>query len=225
MLSHLEVPTRFNRNSPDVAELGPENTGQQLIELATREAGLRDLCAVDILDVGCGVRFTQALINRKIPFGSYTGVEVHKPLVEFLKEHVESKDPRFRFVHWDVRNARYNPRGSLVLDRSTPAPVTGTFGLIWLFSVFTHLDADDAAAMLVLLRKLVAPDGRLFFSAFIDTELEGFEDRVPGNPLLNAYFGLEFMRRMLAGTGWTVDRFRKRGSDLPIVDYFVCSPR
>jgi len=47
------------------------------------------------------------------------------------------------------------------------------FDLICLFSVFTHLAPDDYVAMLRLLRRFIRPDGRLFFTLFLNEESEG----------------------------------------------------
>ena len=49
------------------------------MKLVVERLGLRDLSESDVLDVGCRVRFTQAIINRDIPILSYTGVDVHRP--------------------------------------------------------------------------------------------------------------------------------------------------
>ena len=104
-------------------------------------------------------------------------------------------------------------------------PVDRQFDLIWLFSVFTHLDAEDANAMLRILRKHIAESGKLFFSAFIAPELTGFEDRLPETPLLNAYFGLNTMTEMLNNNGWEIDSVHLRPTSLPIVNYFICSAK
>lgn len=224
MLNHIDIPSQFNRNSPGVVALGPDNTGQLLIELATREAGLTSLSHVDVLDVGCGVRFTQALINRSIPIRSYTGIDVHQPLVEYLTVHVAEKDARFRYVQWDVQNAMYNPLGTVRLSDELELPVRARFDLIWLFSVFTHLEMGDAEAMLRVLRGHIRPEGRLMFSAFIDPDLDGWSDGVPGQPLLTAYFGLSTMKAMLSAAKWRLEKHQPRDPSLPIVDYFVCSP-
>jgi len=224
VLDHIEFPREFDRNEPSVSALGTENTGQELIELATRRAGRQDLADADILDVGCGVRFTQTIVNRKIPIGSYTGIEVCRPIVAYLKEAVESRDRRFRFAHWDVHNAMYNPEGELRLEELDALPIGGTFELIWLFSVFTHLDERDAEAMLRLLRGHVRSRGKLLFSVFIDPDLEGFEDRVPGSPLLKAYYGRRIMDRLVERAGWRVHAFYQRDFTKPIVDCYVCEP-
>ncbi len=234
MLIRLEVPEEFNRNTANITALGAEHTGQKLIEYAMERTGRVSLANVDVLDIGCGVRFTQTLINRAIPIRSYTGIEVDLPIVNFLKESVESRDRRFSFVHWDIRNELYNPSGEISLPKLERLPIDGEYDLIWLFSVFTHLNLQDAEAMLRILRSHVRPSGSLFFSAFIDPRLTGFEDRVPETPLLKAYFGLRAMNEMLEQTGWAVDSFCKmdyrlpiqeRENQLPIVDNFTCKPR
>ena len=97
MLTRLEVPAHLHRNASRVVAAGYEHSGETLINLATRLAGIADLSDIDVLDMGCGVRHTMTIINRGIPIKSYTGVEVNRPIVDFLKEHVEAHDPRFRF--------------------------------------------------------------------------------------------------------------------------------
>ena len=97
MLHHLDVPEELNRNAPNIAALGVENTGQQLIELAMHQTGRVTLANVDVLDVGCGVRFTQAIINRAIPIGSYTGIEVYRPIVDFFPEKPQCRQPPIPF--------------------------------------------------------------------------------------------------------------------------------
>jgi SAM-dependent methyltransferase len=204
-----------------VAAAGYEHTGQVLIDLAVRSAGLQSLEDVGVLDVGCGVRFTATIINRRIPIKSYTGLEVDRSIVDFLRDNVERHDPRFRFVCWDVANAMYNPAGA---DLSTQAhlPVAGEFDLVWLFSVFTHLCPADSLALLRLIRKKIRPAGKLFFSAFIDDGLDGFEDRIKDQPLVNAYYGN--MRSLVGTAGWKIDAFHDKDPASFIQHYLVCSP-
>src|SRR5256885_15163762 len=46
----------------------------------------RKFGCLDRLDVGCDVRLTQRLINRGLPFAAYTGIEVYRPIIDWLKE-------------------------------------------------------------------------------------------------------------------------------------------
>lgn len=219
----LDVPEHLHRNAPRVAAAGYEHTGHTLMNLVMRRIGIESLADSDILDVGCGVRFTQTIINRDIPIKSYTGIEVNKPIVDFLNEKVARHDDKFRFIHWNIRNDMYNPDGA-ELSTMENLPLAEKFDLIWLFSVFTHLNPTDALAMLRILRKHIRDDGWLFFSAFIDDELNGFEDRVKDNPLFNAYYGRKYMESFIEQTGWRINGVFGRDSSCYIQHYFVCSP-
>lgn len=224
MLTRLEVPEHLHRNASRVVAAGYEHTGQTLINLAQRLAGFADLRDVDVLDVGCGVRHTMTIINRGIRVRSYTGIDVSRPIVDFLRQSVEAHDPRFHFAHWNVRNALYQPEG-VDMGSQDALPVSGSFDLIWLFSVFTHLAPGDAESLLRILRKYVRDNGRLLFSAFIDEELDGFDDRVKDVPLLNAYYGRRFMESLIAKSGWRVDHFGAKDPSHFIQHHFLCSPR
>jgi hypothetical protein len=104
ILTEINVPKELQRNDPKVLADGVEHTGETLLASLARRLGRRDLGGLDLLDVGCGVRFTQTLINRSLPFNSYTGIDVYLPVVQWLRENVESKDQRFCFSHWNVHN-------------------------------------------------------------------------------------------------------------------------
>src|SRR5688572_18206555 len=165
-LTLIKVPDELQRNNHDVIKAGVEVGGEILLQMLARRLGRSNLAGLSILDVGCGVRFTQTIINRSIPIGSYTGIEVSLPIVLWLQEHVERADPRFKFVHWDVENPYYNQAGSArTMQSFSKLPVEGMFDVITGFSLFTHLSGADAAQMLRLMRKAVRPDGYLFFSA------------------------------------------------------------
>ena len=221
MLTELSVPEDLQRNAPDVAAAGYEHTGQALIDLAMRSIGLENLANTDILDVGCGVRFTMTVINRKIAIKSYTGIEVYRPVVDFLRASVEVHDERFRFAHWNVHNQMYN-RGGVELSSHDKLPIDGSFDLIWLFSVLTHQTPEDSLALLRILRKYIRPNGKLFFSAFIDDDLEGFENRDENG--LAAYYGSTYMRSLVEQTGWKIELFHDKDLDNFIQHYLVCAP-
>jgi hypothetical protein len=157
-LSSITVPDHVQRNAPNVLAEGVEETGESLLGRLAERIGRADLAGLDLLDIGCGVRFTQTLINRDLPFASYTGVEVSLPIVEWLKEHVESKDERFRFVHWNVHNALYN-RQAPPMDTHERLPVAGDYHLVMGFSLFTHwLRTTQRTCCILLARSFVVKD-------------------------------------------------------------------
>lgn len=103
MTRRLTVPDDLHRrNAPCIREQGIETTGSALIKYATMRLGLEHLRHTDVLDVGCGVRFTQTIINRGLPIKSYTGVDADRRVIEFLQGAVD--DDRFSFALWNVHN-------------------------------------------------------------------------------------------------------------------------
>ena len=200
---------------------GVEHTGEILLINLARRIGRPDLGGLDLLDVGCGVRFTQTLINRSLAFKSYTGIEVHLPIIRWLKENVEDKDERFRFFHWNVHNAMYNKQAPPMTTFET-LPGERSYDVIMGFSLFTHLAPEDASQMLKLMRKAVRPNGFLFFSAFCSESLDTFEDRVPGEPLLNAYYNPSYLQQLVQAEGWKIPSHEEPGAY--IQDSFLCRP-
>jgi SAM-dependent methyltransferase len=220
-LQVVSIPSDLQRNAPDVLVDGVEETGGSCLTALARRIDRPDLAGLDLLDVGCGVRFTQTLINRGLPFSSYTGIEVCRPIVEWLKEHVEKHDDRFRFVLWNVQNSMYNPQAPLMNTFQT-FPVAGSYDLVMGFSLVTHLAPQDAAQIFRLARMVVRPDGFLFFSAFCDDAIDKFEDRVPGEPLLNAYYNTGYLEGLISEAGWAL--VSHEGPAGYILDSFLCKP-
>jgi SAM-dependent methyltransferase len=230
-MATLEIPLKFNRSAHKDRDT-TEESAAFLLRYVCDKLGLADLSQHDVLDVGCGTKFTQALLNERLPIKSYVGVDVYREMVDFLRENVA--DPRFEYHHIDVHNALYNPDAGPMTEHTDLGVGDRTFDLICLFSVFTHLAPHDYSAMLRLLRRYVRPDGRLIYTLFIDELTEdgyGFIDRVeqglrsgdgpprgagdqtravkpfvdvyPDKPLLCAMYSREYAYELIGGTGWT----------------------
>jgi SAM-dependent methyltransferase len=169
-VAELVVPSELCRNKTTDPE-AVVDAAVWLIDHMCAHIGVRDLGGLDVLDVGCGVRFTQAFLNRAVPIKHYVGVDAARPVIDFLRSNVS--DRRFEFFHLDARNDRYNPTGRPLSEMTVPEIEGRRFDLICLFSVFTHLDPVDYVAMLRLLRRYVRPDGRLFYTLFINEQTGG----------------------------------------------------
>jgi SAM-dependent methyltransferase len=174
----LQIPPRFNRGAHrDPA--ATEESALYLIRHMCDKLGLPDLSQQDVLDVGCGTKFTQALLKHALPIKSYVGVDVYHEMIVFLRKSVS--DPRFEYHHIDVHNDLYNPDGAPMTADTDLGVGDRTFDIICLFSVFTHLAPHDYGTMLRLLRRYVRPNGRLIYTLFIDELTEdgyGFIDKV-----------------------------------------------
>jgi SAM-dependent methyltransferase len=169
MADKLRVPDKFRRGA--TREAASIESAVWLIDHMCSRLGVDDLGDAELLDVGCGIKFTQALINRSLPVKRYVGIDVYREMTDFLRETVD--DQRFEYFHVDVHNDRYNPSGA-ALSEDTELPVGDrTFDIICLFSVFTHLAPGDYRSMLKVLRRYVRPDGRLFYTLYVDELTEG----------------------------------------------------
>lgn len=220
----LEIPSELQRNSPRVLALGVERTGSAIIARGNELLGLPDLSGRDVLDVGCGVRFTQTIVNLDLPIGSYTGVDVDEPVISYLQTHV--RDDRFAFRRWNVRNAMYNPSGEELTRRTRlPVPRGKRFDVIWMYSVITHTYPRDAECLLRVLRRHVKRGGGLLFSAFLDDGVDGFEDRVKEHPLLNAFYDERLLRRIASRAGWRVETIYDGWTDAVTQNLLVCRPK
>jgi SAM-dependent methyltransferase len=162
--SHLQ---RSLRHDEDEAE----RSARVLLGVLARQLARNDLDCVHVLDIGCGVKLTQALVNDGLPIGSYTGIDVSAPVIGFLRSSVE--DPRFTFHHVDFHNARYNPTG-LEMTPDAVLPVErADFDLICAFSLVTHLAPDDTKSILAISARYAHDRTRLVFTAFLDVHTEG----------------------------------------------------
>jgi SAM-dependent methyltransferase len=176
-MPELAVPRALQRSLRKDEEAA-QRSALALLGVLAGELGRSDLEDVSVLDVGCGVKFTQALISHELPIGSYTGVDVNREVIEFLDSAVS--DPRFRFHHVDFHNARYNPSGSPMTPDSR-LPVDTSYDLICGFSLFTHLDPADFEAMLAIMRRYAHSETRLVFTAFLEVSTAG------GHGLIDQY--------------------------------------
>ncbi len=87
-----------------------------------------------------------------------------------------------------------------------------------MFSVITHQDPGEAARIFSMLRPCAE---RLYFTAFIDEATDGYVEGSPQQPGLMSTYSSPLMRRILAETGWSVDRvYDKSWFQLTA---FVCS--
>lgn len=223
-MTHLEIPPKFHRNSPRVMELGVENTGEELLKTGCELLGWPDLADKDVLDVGCGVRFTQAIINRNLPIKSYAGVDINEPLVNFLATSV--KDDRFSFAYWNIYNEMYNKSGEkLAKGTKLPIPDNKKFDLVWMYSVITHNYPADTEALFHILRTHIRPGGALVFSAFLDNNLETFEDKLKDQPLCNAYYNQKYLTQLLTNTRWEVQTMFNQWKNTLFQNLFVCRPK
>ncbi|HZM01119.1 MAG TPA: class I SAM-dependent methyltransferase [Planctomycetota bacterium] len=143
--------------------------GESWVAAFVREAGLR--ADERVLDLGCGVgRSAVALTRFMGARGSYEGLDIVRPGIEWCRAHITPRFPSFRFTHADVYNRHYNASGATqVSEYRLPYP-DGEFDFVFLTSIYTHLVPRDARAYLAEIHRVLRPGGRCFNTFALLTE-------------------------------------------------------
>ncbi|MDT7952363.1 MAG: class I SAM-dependent methyltransferase [Acetobacteraceae bacterium] len=139
--------------------------GAEFLEHLIRRA---DLASSDrVLDIGCGVGRLALPLTQFLDQGSYDGVDPVAAGIEWCTSSVTPIYPNFRFHHLDLSHPIYNPTGT-VATRSVRLPFAdGSFDLVCMISVLTHLERDDILQYASEISRLLAPGGRCFATAFV----------------------------------------------------------
>lgn len=162
---------------------------------------LPDWSNLNILDYGCGVKFTQTLLQFNVKVGTYTGMDVYKEMVEYLAENVV--ETNFTYFRVPFKNEMYNKNGEELSPYSDLPGKISKFDLITLQSVFTHFNPKDFLALLKVLNRFASHNCKLFFTCFIDNKMDSnFEDKIENKPLLQAYYKESYVRELLIKSNW-----------------------
>lgn len=135
--------------------------GESWVQAFVREAGLRP--DERVLDLGCGVGRSAVALTRHLgPKGSYEGIDIVRPSIEWCQQNITPRFPNFRFSHADVFNRHYNTTAKTqVVDFRLPY-ADGEFDFAFLTSIYTHLVPRDARHYLSELHRVLKPGGRCF---------------------------------------------------------------
>lgn len=158
------------------------------LDLLSRFGGMDE--ARDIVEIGCGVgRDAIPLTHMVPPEGSYLGIDVMRPSIEWAQAHVSRAAPHFEFVHFDVSDAQHNPGGSGEMTGYRVPRDDNSIDLVFLFSVFTHMFPRDVVHYLSEFARILRPGGRVLASVFtMDRALIPYLESIGGGGLRNLTF-------------------------------------
>lgn len=121
----------------------------------------------DVLDVGCGGGRMAAGLSYYMRYGSYVGFDIHEPSIEWCREHITPRNPRFTFDHADLHNSAYNPRGSGDARTYRLPYEDRQFEFVIATSLFTHMFRSETANYLREFHRVLRPEGVAFVTAYL----------------------------------------------------------
>jgi len=220
----LKVPQRLRKGTLKKNQHASIKSAVEGFEFICKQLNIKKYQNVKMLDYGCGVKYTQAIIQQDIPVHSYTGVDVDKDMITYLKKHVQ--DPKFSYSQVPFQNAMYNPEGKPMMSDSDLGIGDKKFNLIILLSVFTHLIPRDTRILLKILRRYIEDDGRVFFTIFINDNLKkNFKDRFADRPLLKAVYKSEFLEEAIANADFKIEKILDENDIFNTKKQYIISPK
>jgi SAM-dependent methyltransferase len=146
-----------------------EQTGREFLKLFVELANLRPNDR--ILDVGCGIgRMAIPLTEYVSAEGEYWGFDIVKKGIAWCRSRISPRFGNFHFLHSDVYNEHYNPKGK-VRARDFRFPFgDATFDFVFLTSVFTHMLPPDMENYLGEISRVLKDEGRCLITFFLMNE-------------------------------------------------------
>ncbi len=120
-----------------------------------------------VLDAGCGIgRMARPLAGYLADAGSYDGFDVNADGIAWCELRYRDR-PNFHFVLSDIRNAVYNPGGSLAAGEYRFPYDDDSFDFVFATSLFTHLVTGEALHYLDEVARVLAPRARVLLTFFV----------------------------------------------------------
>lgn len=166
LLPPLSMRRNVGEKFDDVSGEHFELTGRDFVEKLVRDTGLRPASRVLDVGAGCG-RIAIPLTEVVSPSGCYCGIEAKRAMVRWCRRKITPRFPHFQFLHCDVRNKIYNPKGRVEPEAYRFPFDDGSFDLVVATSIFTHLLPEAAQNYIAECGRVLSPGGILFASFFL----------------------------------------------------------
>jgi SAM-dependent methyltransferase len=172
-----------------------------------------------VYDFGCGVGRLAVQLIPYLTDGGYFGSDISPTMLKNAREMVASI------------TAASACRVVWIHQENYPFPVGIQVDYICAFSVFTHMEHEDAYRYLVEAKKIIKPDGKLVFSCLpLDLELSRtvflqqaqLDFEVRWRAVRNIATTTAFMETIAALAGWKTTRWYP--GNLPAVDLAGIGP-
>lgn len=120
-----------------------------------------------VLDIGCGVGRMALPLTQYLDTGTYHGIDVIAPAIAWCGATITPAYPAFTFAHLDVAHPLYNPGGAMAAEGVVLPVPDASADFVVLVSVLTHLDEPAVGRYAREIKRVLAPGGRCFATAFL----------------------------------------------------------
>lgn len=146
-----------------------ERNGQEAFAFYRDTIGIRP--DWNVLDIGSGIgRKTRHLVPFLDAQGLYVGMDIDERGVKWCSDNLSPLNNRFVFFKLNVYNKFYNPAGRITPDSMVLPFPEGSFDLVALWSVFTHMYPADIAHYLTEIARVLKPGGKVAASYYVMDE-------------------------------------------------------
>jgi SAM-dependent methyltransferase len=176
-----------------------------------------------LLDFGMGIgRVAAAVLRQRPQLKSLTGIDIIPRMVEFCETHIGARFPNVNFELLADQNVHYDPYQSQARPKTRADLSTiygGKFDCAYAISVFTHIDVGYFVDLLRFVGALLAPGGRLLFSAFALTPFSRQQIATGKSAIPVPHPAYEQDGAVLIGN--TADRLAFIGYDISLLEHMV----
>lgn len=150
------------------------NTGLHSMLLLMSCCGLRP--EHQVLEPGCGpgrnARHIAPFLDPEL--GAFEGFDVSGPCIEWAQKAIGKRFPNAQFIHANIKSDFYNPSGDILASKYQFPYEDQRFDVVYLPSVFTHIDQEGFERYVAEIHRVMKPGGRLLSWFFLidETRLE-----------------------------------------------------
>ena len=125
-----------------------------------------------VLEPGCGPGRNARLIA---PFldperGAFAGFDLSEPAIDWANESIAKQFPNAQFTYANIKNSLYNPSGDILASEYQFPYEDERFDVVFLPSVFTHMDQEGFERYVAEIHRVMKPGGRLLSWHFLVDE-------------------------------------------------------
>jgi len=139
--------------------------GEHQVNLLKKYANLKEKDCV--LDIGSGIGRTAVSLTKFLTKeGRYEGFDVVEKGVKWCNSRIKKDFSNFNFIYVPLNNDLYNSKEKKASEFKFPYP-DKTFDVVFLFSVFTHMQIDEIEHYLSEIHRVLKSNGKCLSTFFL----------------------------------------------------------